>query len=263
MCCEHSRRSARRNPTASRGCSCGTSATRARAARSARRWNARRARSPSSTTPTWSTTRTICCGSSRCFVDERADAVFGSRFAGGDVAPRAPVPPPARQQVPDVALQPGHEPEPDGHGDVLQSRPHATSCKSIPIVSNDFRLEPELTIKLAKRQARIFEVPISYSGRTYQEGKKINWRDGVSRAGRDRALRDLRRDLQARTRTAARSWRGSAVRRSSTPGWPTSSGRSAGMRVLEIGGGVGNLTLQLVPRWEFVVSDINPLTCRR
>jgi glycosyltransferase involved in cell wall biosynthesis len=50
--------------------------------------------------------------------------------------------------------------------------------KSIPIVSNDFRLEPELTIKLAKRRARLFEVPISYSGRTYEEGKKINWRDG-------------------------------------------------------------------------------------
>ncbi len=50
--------------------------------------------------------------------------------------------------------------------------------KSIPILSNDFRIEPELTIKLAKREARIFEIPISYSGRTYQEGKKIDWRDG-------------------------------------------------------------------------------------
>jgi len=50
--------------------------------------------------------------------------------------------------------------------------------QSIPLVSGDFRIEPELTIKLAKREARIFEVPISYSGRTYAEGKKINWRDG-------------------------------------------------------------------------------------
>ena len=55
--------------------------------------------------------------------------------------------------------------------------------KSIPLVSNDFRLEPELTIKLAKREARIFEVPISYSGRTYQEGKKIGWRDGFRALG--------------------------------------------------------------------------------
>lgn len=46
--------------------------------------------------------------------------------------------------------------------------------KSIPLESSGFGIEPELTIKLAKRGARIFEVPISYAGRTYQEGKKIN-----------------------------------------------------------------------------------------
>ena len=46
--------------------------------------------------------------------------------------------------------------------------------------SNRFGFEPEITARLAKAQARIFEVPISYSGRTYAEGKKINWRDGVA-----------------------------------------------------------------------------------
>ena len=51
--------------------------------------------------------------------------------------------------------------------------------KSIPLESNDFRIEPELTIKLAKRGARLLEVPIGYSGRSYQEGKKINWKDGL------------------------------------------------------------------------------------
>ncbi|HZQ91901.1 MAG TPA: glycosyltransferase family 2 protein [Terriglobales bacterium] len=51
--------------------------------------------------------------------------------------------------------------------------------RTIPISSRDFRIEPELTIKLAKRGARMYEVPIRYSGRTYAEGKKINWRDGV------------------------------------------------------------------------------------
>ena len=50
--------------------------------------------------------------------------------------------------------------------------------QSIPLESSDFRIEPELTIKLAKRGARIFEVPISYSGRSYQEVKKIKARDG-------------------------------------------------------------------------------------
>ena len=51
--------------------------------------------------------------------------------------------------------------------------------KSIPLESTDFRIEPELTIKLAKRGARLLEVPIGYSGRAYQEGKKIGWRDGL------------------------------------------------------------------------------------
>lgn len=52
--------------------------------------------------------------------------------------------------------------------------------KSIPIRSNRFGIEPELTMKSAKRRLRIYEVPISYHGRTYEEGKKIGWRDGVN-----------------------------------------------------------------------------------
>jgi len=45
--------------------------------------------------------------------------------------------------------------------------------------SNRFAIEPEITAKIAKQKARIFEVPISYYGRTYAEGKKIGWKDGV------------------------------------------------------------------------------------
>src|ERR1700720_945877 len=55
----------------------------------------------------------------------------------------------------------------------------ADLLKSIPLESSTFDVEPELAIKLAKRGSRIFEVPISYSGRTYREGKKISWKDGV------------------------------------------------------------------------------------
>ncbi len=51
--------------------------------------------------------------------------------------------------------------------------------KSIPIRSDRFGFEPEITMKCAKRRLRIYEVPISYHGRTYEEGKKIGWRDGV------------------------------------------------------------------------------------
>ena len=46
--------------------------------------------------------------------------------------------------------------------------------------SDRFGFEPEVTIKLAKLRARIYEVPISYAGRDYSEGKKIGWRDGLA-----------------------------------------------------------------------------------
>ena len=52
--------------------------------------------------------------------------------------------------------------------------------RRIPIRSNRFGVEPELTAKLARLRARIYEVPISYAGRTYEEGKKIRWTDGVA-----------------------------------------------------------------------------------
>jgi len=55
----------------------------------------------------------------------------------------------------------------------------AELVKGLPIRSDRFGIEPELTAKLAKLRARIYEVPISYSGRTYAEGKKIGWTDGV------------------------------------------------------------------------------------
>jgi glycosyltransferase involved in cell wall biosynthesis len=51
--------------------------------------------------------------------------------------------------------------------------------QSIPLEEDRFGFEPEVTIKLAKRKVRIYEVGISYSGRTYEEGKKIGWKDGI------------------------------------------------------------------------------------
>ena len=52
--------------------------------------------------------------------------------------------------------------------------------KSIEIKENRFGFEPEVTAKIAKTKCKIYEVGISYYGRTYEEGKKINWRDGLS-----------------------------------------------------------------------------------
>jgi glycosyltransferase involved in cell wall biosynthesis len=55
----------------------------------------------------------------------------------------------------------------------------ADVIKSVTLEQERFGIEPEVVAKVARTGARIFEVPISYSGRTYEEGKKIGWRDGV------------------------------------------------------------------------------------
>ncbi len=56
----------------------------------------------------------------------------------------------------------------------------ARAVKDIPLTSQRFGIEAEITAKVSKKMLRIYEVPISYSGRTYAEGKKITWRDGLS-----------------------------------------------------------------------------------
>jgi glycosyltransferase involved in cell wall biosynthesis/phospholipid N-methyltransferase len=191
------------------------------------------------------------------FEEDRADAVFGSRFAGGE-----------RRRV----LMYRHE---LGNRLLTFLTNLATNLnltdmetcykavrtdllKSIPIVSNDFRLEPELAIKLAKREARLFEVPISYSGRTYQEGKKINWRDGF------KALWAILRFALSDSVYAADEY-GSHIlgRLSRAPrfnAWMADTVKPyCGRRILEIGSGTGNLTRRLVPRDRYVASDVNPL----
>ena len=53
------------------------------------------------------------------------------------------------------------------------------TLKTIPLRSNRFGIEPEITAKIAKRKLRVHEIPISYHARTYAEGKKIKWKDGI------------------------------------------------------------------------------------
>jgi glycosyltransferase involved in cell wall biosynthesis len=56
----------------------------------------------------------------------------------------------------------------------------AAVLKDVELKSKRFGFEPEITVKLAKKQCRFYEVPISYHGRTYAEGKKITWKDGFA-----------------------------------------------------------------------------------
>ena len=111
-------------------------------------------------------------------IDNKADVVYGSRFKGGDA-----------QRV----LYFWHR---VGNGFLTLLSNMTTNLnltdmetcykafktdiiQSIEIEENRFGFEPEVTAKLAKKQLRIFEVGISYNGRTYDEGKKIGWKDGV------------------------------------------------------------------------------------
>ena len=133
----------------------------------------------------------------------------------------------------------------------------ANLLKSIPLESKTFDVEPELAIKLAKRGARVFEVPISYSGRTYQEGKKIGWRDGfralwaiLHYAISDRIYTEdhVGREILERLNRAPRfmKWMADVIR------------PYVGDRVLEVGAGTGNMSLHLIPRSIYWATDVNP-----
>ena len=56
----------------------------------------------------------------------------------------------------------------------------ASALRAIPLESNRFGIEPEITAKVARNRLRMFEVPINYNGRRYEDGKKITWRDGMA-----------------------------------------------------------------------------------
>jgi glycosyltransferase involved in cell wall biosynthesis len=132
----------------------------------------------------------------------------------------------------------------------------ANLLKSIPLESSTFDVEPELAIKLAKRGSRIFEVPISYSGRTYREGKKISWKDGV------RALWAIFHYAMS-SRIYVEDEQGAAIleRLNRAPRftrWMADVIRPyMGKRVLEIGAGIGNMSVHLMPREIYWATDVN------
>jgi glycosyltransferase involved in cell wall biosynthesis len=133
----------------------------------------------------------------------------------------------------------------------------APLLKSIPIRSNDFAIEPEITAKIAKRECRVFEVPISYLGRTYREGKKIGLKDAW-KAVRAIVRYKLVDDLYAEDEYGSHILH-SLERAQRFNRWMADTiNPHVGARVLEIGAGIGNITSWLLPRDLYVASDINP-----
>jgi SAM-dependent methyltransferase len=118
--------------------------------------------------------------------------------------------------------------------------------KSIPIRSDRFGFEPEIVMKSAKRKFRIYEVPISYHGRTYEEGKKIGWKDGL------RALGVIFRFWLIDDLYAAPYGRGVLNNLAGTPqylSWMATTLRPfLGDAVLELNAGIGNIAGRLMAR---------------
>ena len=113
------------------------------------------------------------------FLDDEADAVFGSRFLAGEYRRVLYY----RHALGNKLLTTICNVLTDLNFSDMETCYKAVRTpllQSIPLRSRDFRIEPEIAFKLKKRGARIFEVPISYAGRTYEEGKKIGMKDGFN-----------------------------------------------------------------------------------
>jgi glycosyltransferase involved in cell wall biosynthesis len=130
--------------------------------------------------------------------------------------------------------------------------------KSVPIRSDRFGFEPEITMKSAKRKFRIYEVPISYHGRTYEEGKKIGWKDGI------KALGVILKFWLIDDLYSAPYGRGVLNNLTGTPqylSWLAKKLRPyVGDTVLEISAGIGNMTGRLMSRrLLYVAAEKDPL----
>ena len=130
--------------------------------------------------------------------------------------------------------------------------------KSIPIRSDRFGFEPEIVMKSAKRKFRIYEVPISYHGRTYEEGKKIGWKDGL------KALAVIVKFWLIDDLYAAPYGHGVLNNLTGTPHYLSWLARIlrpyVGDTVLEVGAGIGNISGRLMSRrLRYVAAERDPL----
>ena len=188
-------------------------------------------------------------------VEDRADAVFGSRFAAS----------PERRVLlywhslgnriltwftnvlNDLNLT---------DMETCYKAVRADTLKDLRLRSERFGIEPELTTRLAQSGARIYEVPISYHGRTYAEGKNIGWRDGVQ------AMWLLFRFRFLDTRFTDDHGRATLESIGTSPQvsrWIVGQFDGAiGNRVFEAGAGIGNITSLLLARERIVALDVDP-----
>jgi SAM-dependent methyltransferase len=189
-------------------------------------------------------------------VSGKADAVYGSRFAASEVrrvlffwhALGNRVLTVFSNMANDLNLTDMETCYKAVRGDVL---------KRLRLTSDRFGLEPEITARLAQWGARIYEVPISYHGRTYAEGKSIGWRDGVEALWLIFKFRflDTRATDEDSIVTRLSLGRAPRFRR-----WILDRfSPHLGQRVLEVNAGPGHTTSRLLDRGRLVVTDADPV----
>jgi SAM-dependent methyltransferase len=193
-------------------------------------------------------------------IDDRADAVFGSRFAAS----------PERRVLlywhslgnrlltwftnvlNDLNLT---------DMETCYKAVRADILKGLLLRSERFGIEPELTTRLAQWGARIYEVPISYHGRTYAEGKNIGWRDGVQAMWLLFKYRFVATKFTEHRGLATLESIGTSPEISR---WMVDQFDGAlGDRVLEAGCGIGNMTPLLLSKERIVSLDIDPSYVRK
>jgi glycosyltransferase involved in cell wall biosynthesis len=189
-------------------------------------------------------------------VDGKADAVYGSRFASSEVrrvlffwhALGNRLLTALANMANDLNLTDMETCYKAVRGDVL---------KRLRLTSDRFGLEPEITARLAQWGARIYEVPISYHGRTYAEGKNIGWRDGLEAMWlifKFRVL-DTRATNEDSVVTRQALGRAPRFRR-----WILDQfGPHLGQSVLEVNAGPGHTTSHLLDRRRLVITDSDPV----
>jgi glycosyltransferase involved in cell wall biosynthesis len=131
--------------------------------------------------------------------------------------------------------------------------------QAIPIRSNRFGFEPEITAKVARLGCRVYEVPISYHGRSYAEGKKIGWKDGFQALGiilKNWLVADLgvgRGEMTLKLLQKASRYNG----------WVYQMLKPfLGRDILEVGSGIGNMTRYFVGHGRVTATDISPFCLR-
>lgn len=189
-------------------------------------------------------------------LDGRADAVYGSRFAASDErrvlffwhSLGNKVLTALSNMANDLNLT---------DMETCYKAVRADVLKKLRLTSERFGIEPEITARLAQWGARIYEVPISYHGRTYAEGKNIGWKDGVQALWLIFKFRFL--DTRA-TDESSVSTRQSLGRAPRFRRWMLEQfAADLGNRVIEVDAGPGHLTTLLIDRQELVSVDADPV----